>query len=152
MFGPALANHSTHRLINCGYTGGSDILAPGDDFTFDMTVHVEPTSDLVFTNFAFTSVSNEDPDAAALGSAFASGNDIIDEMGSQIGSVGNVGVSAFPVPISTPNTSVVPAPRAGGNLSNTGSQPGVLLWFSTLFIGSGLLISRKFRKSSHLLK
>jgi CSLREA domain-containing protein len=36
IFGPALGNHSTHRLINCGYSGAGQVLDEGESFSIDM--------------------------------------------------------------------------------------------------------------------
>jgi CSLREA domain-containing protein/LPXTG-motif cell wall-anchored protein len=142
----SLANHLDHRLINCGYTGASSVLAMGDTFTFNMTVHVEPSSDLVFTNYALSSVDPSDPDGAALGEAFASGNDIIDEIG---GRNGNFAAAQYPLPVlattttTTTTTVIEPSQIVSGNLPSTGSPVLLLVFFGLILAVIGYVLIRK---------
>ncbi len=141
LFGPNAGQHADHEVVNCGYVGGAHVLAPGDSFTFDMTVHVQPTSDLIFTNFAFSSFVTGDPDfsdfATALGLVTPT-TDLFDLVG---GINDNVPASAFPLPVVPTTTVVIPAPSASGTLPTTGANVAILIPIALLLAGLGRVLT-----------
>jgi hypothetical protein len=124
----------------------------GNLFRSIWTVHVEPDSDLVFTNFAFTSAFSTDPDAQAINEAFNSGEDILDQLA---GANNNFPIAEFPIPVqsTTPTTTLVSAPgndatSAAGTLSTTGSNVVVLGIFAVflIFAGCGVALASRNRR------
>lgn len=96
-FGTFLENHTDHEAVLCNYTGGNQLLAGGDTFTFSIDVTVQPSSDLVFTNIAWVAPQpTSDPDGFNFATAYGSGGDFIDYLGT---SVNNVAYASFPLPI-----------------------------------------------------
>ena len=137
VFGPtALGAHSDYGLVNFGFTGSSYILEDGESFSFDATFHVNPTSDLTFTNYVVMGFTTTDPDIFGFGQAFSSGLDIIDQL---VGQNENLALAQFPIPVtptsSTTTTTIVAAPTASGVLSTTGASGAYL----QMILGFGIL-------------
>lgn len=117
MFGPALANHSDHELVFCNWTGPSQLLANGSSFSFTFDVMVQPTSDLVFNNYAFVpSAPIVDPDATAYGAIISSGQDILDLLPTS--GINNFSRAQYPLP-PEPTPSPTPATNTNTNSSNS---------------------------------
>ncbi len=144
IFGSVLGNHPTFRLISCAYTGPSRELEVGESFSFNMTVHVTPSSDLHFINYALTPVAPGDEDYAEFSSVLFSGNDIIDELS---GRIGNLTYAQFPLPIvTTPTTIPAPAPGVSGSLPATGMSLVALFGFSLAIASLGCLIGIRAKR------
>lgn len=77
MFGSSLGNHSDWEIIMCYESSGSENILNEDDFV-SATIQVSPneTSDLDFTNYAYGSFGQNDPDVATMGGLGS--NDIVD--------------------------------------------------------------------------
>lgn len=149
LLGPLLGNHPDHMLINCGYVGVSRLMFNGDSFSFDMTFHIAPSSDLNFTNYAFTAVGGGDPDVSAFGAAFVSGGDIVDQLA---GLNENFPLATFAPPTITTTTSpttIIPARGVSslvGGLPVTGSNVAMLLLIASSLILGGFIFVRRTRR------
>lgn len=103
-FGPALANHSDHGVVSCGYTGGNYVLNAGESITFTLSAEIVDDSNLAFTNHAIAWHSPWESDMstyAAISNNIGVLGDLID---GAIGTNYNNYSSAYSQPIDTETT------------------------------------------------
>jgi hypothetical protein len=77
MFGPALADHSDHELVFCGWNGGSHVLDAGDEVTAIVSAEVVDDAEPNFINYVVGFVPENDPDIGVATASYTSGDDII---------------------------------------------------------------------------
>jgi|GEM_PF-1201914 len=153
IFGPALANHSDHEIVACSWIGPSQLLTVGSSFSFSFDVVVQPGSDLIFNNYAvLLPTPAQDPDAAALGAIFTSGQDILDLLTTS--GINNFSYAPYPVPV-VPEPDPTPTnPNANKGTNNSllaKTGEAILSWYGLvglLVSTGGLLVWRRRNKNS----
>lgn len=146
-FGPLLANHSDHELIFCGYTGSGGVLANGQSFSFTILTDVQPGLASEFTNYAYIpALLGNDPDAPTIEAAYASGNDIIDELGDSVNNLASAEAGPYSVDTAVTKTLTNPQEVAAGGpahyqitLTNNGTNDANLSAYGSPGSGPGFL-------------
>lgn len=117
IFGSSLGSHSDHEIVLCWWSGPSQLLNVGSTFSFNYDVTVQPTSDLVFTNYALIPPSpSSDPDQASIGVIYSSGQDVLDLLSQT--TINNFASARYPIPVVISSQSVS---ALVSSLANTGT-------------------------------
>ncbi len=109
-FGPALANHADHGIIECVYDGSGEVLTAGQSFTIQLNFTVSQSSSMEFSNYVMNFSAPNDPDENQIGALFA--GELID--GFKASNINNFSEAQYPVPV----TEEVP-PSTGNNNNST---------------------------------
>lgn len=83
-FGTLFSNHGAFTVLSCGYSGVDTALEFGESLSFTLTFSVVNPLQTVFTNYTLSVPTGFDPETTAYTAAVNSGEDIIDELGTNI--------------------------------------------------------------------
>ena len=129
--GPTFANHATYTLLTCNYSDSSShVLHAGDSLVTRINVSVDSNPTGNFTNYVLGLVGSgsiNDPDVSTIGSAFNSGQDVIDYFATH--PMNNFAKATYSIATDTQITKVLSNPQD--------VAPGAVLTYNFTFKNNG---------------
>ena len=136
-----LTTYADYSLTSCWYTGALTELAPGSSISSTISFTIANDSSLVFTNYVVGGNPATDPDSAAIGAIFTTGDDVLEMLIASSGTINNFASAAYPVPVA-PSQPTQSTASNNGALGTTGQIMYSWQMLAIFSISTALLIHK----------